>query len=67
MSTTTQTLGIILAGVVVILFYCSASVSGAIFGTASPMSFMIYVGEALTALWLGLIVFMSFGRTGDTN
>ena len=67
MGTTAQTLGLILAGVVVILFYVSASVSGAIFGAASPMSFMIYVGLALTALWLSVIVVMSTGRTGDAD
>ena len=51
MGTTAKTLGLVLAGVLVILFYVSASVSGAIYGAASPMSFMIYVGLALTAVW----------------
>ena len=65
MGTTAKTLGLVLAGVLVILFYVSASVSGAIYGAASPMSFMIYVGLALTALWLTVIVYLSTGRSRD--
>ena len=65
MGTTAKTLGIILAGVAVILFYVSVPLCGALFGAASPLGFMIYVGLALTALWLSVIVYMSFGRTGD--
>ena len=67
MNATVQTLGLILAGVVVIVFALSASVSGAVFGAASPMSFMIYVGLVMTALILSLIVYMSLGRSGDTD
>jgi len=64
MSTTAKTLGTVLAGVLVILFYVSVSVSGAFFKSASPLSFMIYVGEALTATWLSVIVYLSLGRHG---
>ena len=67
MSTLVQTLGIILAGVSVILFYVSVPVLGALFGAASPLNFMIYVGLALTALWLAVIMYVSTGRTGHVE
>ena len=64
MSTTVKTLGLTLAGVVVILFYVATLVSGGIFGAVSPLNFMIYVGDALSALWLSVLVFVSLGRGG---
>ena len=67
MSVTMQTLGIILAGVVVILLYIAVPVTGAILGKASPLNYAIYLGDFLSFLWLSLIVYMSFGRTGNTD
>ena len=64
MSTLVQTLGIVLAGVAVILFYVSVPLLGALFGSHSPLTFMIYVGLALTALWLSVIMYVSTGRGG---
>jgi len=59
MSTTLKTLGLTLAGVIVILFYVSTLVSGGLLGSASPLNFMIYVGDALSALWLTVLVIIS--------
>ena len=59
-----KTLGIVLAGVAVILFYVATPVLGAIFGHASPLSFMIYVGVGLSFLWLAVIMLLSTIRTG---
>ena len=67
MSVLVQTLGIVLAGVTVILFYVATPVLGALMGAHSPLTFMIYVGLALTALWLSLIMYMSTGRGGNTE
>jgi len=67
MSDVTKTLGLVLAGVVVILFYVAVTVSGGVLGSASPLSFMIYVGDLMTFSILALIVYMSLGRTGNTD
>jgi len=67
MSTTMQTLGLVLAGVVVILAFVSVSVTGAILGAASPLNFAIYLGLGMTAAILALIVYMSLGRTGHVE
>ncbi len=65
MGSTTKTLGVVLAGVLVILFYVATLVLGAIYGAASPLNFMIYTGLFLTFLWLAVIVKISFGRAGN--
>ena len=67
MSPLVQTLGIILAGVTVILFYVSVPVLGALMGAHSPLTFMIYVGLALTATWLLVILYVSTGRGGHVE
>jgi hypothetical protein len=67
MSTTTKTLGLVLAGVLVILFYIATPVLGAIYGKASPLTFMIYVGDFLSFLWLSVIVYISFDRSGRSK
>ncbi len=59
MSVFMKVLGLTVAGVLVIVLYLSGSVMGALFGAASPMNFLIYVGLALTALWLAGIMYLT--------
>ena len=59
MSVFMKVLGLTVAGVLVIVLYLSGSVVGALFGAASPMNFLIYVGLALTALWLAGIMYLT--------
>ncbi len=54
-----KVLGMTVAGVLVIVLYISGSAFGALFGAASPMNFLIYVGLALTALWLAVIMYLT--------
>ena len=64
MSDIFKTLGIVLAGVIVILMYVAPSVFGALLGKASPLNFAIYLGDAMSFIILSLIVYMSTGRDG---
>lgn len=59
MSVFMKVLGMTVAGVLVIVLYLSGSVFGALMGSASPMNFLIYVGLALTALWLAGIMYLT--------
>ncbi len=67
MSVTLQTLGIILAGVTVILLYVAPSVFGAVLGKASPLNIAIYLGDAMSFIILALLVYMSCGRVGNSE
>ena len=67
MDTLLKTLAIILAGLAVILLYVATPVLGAIFGSHSPLSFMIYVGDFLSALWIAVILYTSMGRGGTVE
>ncbi|MDA8232251.1 MAG: hypothetical protein M0006_13010 [Magnetospirillum sp.] len=60
-----KVLGMTVAGVLVIALYISGSVFGAFFHGASPMNWLIYVGLALTAIWLSLIMFLA--TTGGSD
>lgn len=60
-----KVLGMTVAGVLVIVLYLSAPVLGALFGSASPMNVMIYLGLGLTALWLAIIMYLA--TTGGAN
>jgi hypothetical protein len=64
MSVFMKVLGMTVAGVLVIVLYLSGSVMGALMGAASPMNILIYVGLALTALWLAVIMYLT--TTGGT-
>jgi multisubunit Na+/H+ antiporter MnhC subunit len=57
-----KVLGLTVAGVAVILLYVSGSVGGALMGPANPMAFLVYVGLALTAILLAVIVVMTTGH-----
>ena len=63
MSTTTKTIAMIGAALVVLFIGLSASIFGAFFHETSPLNFMIYVGEFGTFAMLALIVYMSFSRS----
>lgn len=54
-----KVLGLTVAGVLVIVLYLAASVFGALFGSANPLGFMIYVGLALTALFLVMMMYLA--------
>jgi hypothetical protein len=61
-----KVLGMTVAGVLVIVLYIATNVSGALFGSASPMAFMVYVGLALTASALALVMYLtSIGGTAE--
>ncbi|MGE5547771.1 MAG: hypothetical protein ACM33T_12790 [Solirubrobacterales bacterium] len=71
MSVLPKVLGLTVAGVLVIVLYLSASVVGALGGAVAapsaavnPMSFMIYLGLLLTAVFLGGVMFLA--STGGT-
>ena len=59
MSVLMKVLGMTVAGVLVMVLYIGTNVSGALFGSASPMAFMVYVGLALTASALALIMYLA--------
>lgn len=65
MSVLPKVLGLTVAGVLVIALYLSTSVFGALTGattapsSANPLSFMIYVGLALTATFVCLIMYLA--------
>ena len=65
MSVLPKVLGMTVAGVLVIAFYLACSVGGALVGgvaapsAANPLSFMIYVGLALTATFLAAIMYLT--------
>lgn len=65
MSVLPKVLGLTVAGVLVIALYLSTSVVGAFTGavaapsSANPLSFMIYVGVALTAIMLCLVMYLA--------
>ncbi|MBI5165501.1 MAG: hypothetical protein HY985_16550 [Magnetospirillum sp.] len=59
MSVLLKVLGMTVAGVLVIVLYLSAPVLGALFGSASPMNFMIYLGLLLTALWTAVVMYLA--------
>ncbi|MBR9972254.1 hypothetical protein [Magnetospirillum sulfuroxidans] len=66
MSVLPKVLGLTVAGVLVIALYLSTSVVGSLFfgavsapSTANPLSFMIYVGLALTATFVCLIMYLA--------
>ncbi len=54
-----KVLGLTVAGVLVIVLYLAAPVLGALFGSASPLNVMIYLGLGLTALWLSVVMFLT--------
>lgn len=66
MSVLPKVLGLTVAGVLVIALYLSTSVVGSLFfgavaapSTANPLSFMIYLGLALTATFLVIIMYLA--------
>ena len=65
MSVLPKVLGLTVAGVLVIALYLSTSVVGAFTGaayapsSANPLSFMIYLGLALTATFLVIIMYLA--------
>lgn len=66
MSVLPKVLGLTVAGVLVIALYLSTSVVGSLFfgavaspGPANPLSFMIYLGLALTATFLVIIMYLA--------
>ena len=66
MSVLPKVLGLTVAGVLVIALYLATSVVGTLFFGASdapsptnPLSFMIYLGLALTALMLCTVMYMA--------
>lgn len=73
MSVLLKVLGLTVAGVLVIALYLSTSVVGsALYGAvtspsaANPLGFMIYVGLALTAIFLASVMFLaSTGGAGE--
>lgn len=54
-----KVLGLTVAGVLVIVLYLSAPVLGALFGAANPMGWMIYLGLALTAVFLAAVMYLA--------
>ncbi|MGE5506495.1 MAG: hypothetical protein ACM31L_18880 [Actinomycetota bacterium] len=54
-----KVLGLTVAGVLVIVLYLSAPVLGALFGAASPMNFMIYLGLLLTAVFTSIVMYLA--------
>lgn len=54
-----KVLGLTVAGVLVIVLYLAANVLGALFGAANPLGFMIYLGLALTALFLVIVMYLA--------
>ncbi|OJX78290.1 hypothetical protein [Magnetospirillum sp. 64-120] len=66
MSVLPKVLGLTVAGVLVIALYLSTSVVGTLFFSAvsaptptNPLSFMIYLGLALTATFLALVMYLA--------
>lgn len=67
-----KVLGLTVAGVLVIVLYLSVSLFGAIFGAVanpspatSPLGFAVYLGLALTALFLTIVMYLA--STGGTS
>jgi len=60
-----KVLGMTVAGVLVIVLYIASSALGAIVGgvatptSANPLGFMIYLGLALTAAFLAVIMYLT--------
>lgn len=71
MSVLPKVLGLTVAGVLVIALYLSVSVVGAVVGGvttpsgASPLGFAVYIGLALTALFLCSVMYLA--STGGSN
>lgn len=60
-----KVLGLTVAGVLVIVLYLCAPVFGALFGSANPFGFMIYLGLALTAVFLGSVMYLTSTGGGE--
>lgn len=58
-----KVLGLTVAGVVVIVLYLACSVFGQLFGVPAgginPLGFSIYLGLALTATFLAIVMFLA--------
>jgi predicted permease len=54
------------AGVLVIVLYLATPVLGALFGGASPMNFMIYLGLLLTAVFTSVVMYLA-STGGETE
>lgn len=60
-----KVLGLTVAGVLVIALYLAVSVVGALFNgvtapsSASPLGFAVYIGLALTVVFLGSIMYLA--------
>jgi hypothetical protein len=54
-----KVLGLTVAGVLVIVLYLCAPVFGALFGSANPFGFMIYLGLLLTAVFTSVVMYMA--------
>ncbi|MBI2236427.1 MAG: hypothetical protein HYU60_05660 [Magnetospirillum sp.] len=54
-----KVLGLTVAGVLVIVLYLAAPVLGALFGGASPLNFMIYLGLLLTAVFTSVVMYLA--------
>jgi hypothetical protein len=61
-----KVLGLTVAGVLVIVLYLSPSVVGSLFANAvaapsaaNPLGFMIYLGLALTAIFLAAVMYLA--------
>lgn len=65
MSVLPKVLGLTVAGVLVIALYLAVSVVGALFNgvaapsSASPLGFAVYIGLALTALFLSGVMYLA--------
>lgn len=54
-----KVLGMTVAGVLVIVLYIATNVFGHLFGSANPLNFMIYLGLALTATFLAVVMYLT--------
>ncbi len=61
-----KVLGLTVAGVLVIVLYLATPVLGALFGGASPMNFMIYLGLLLTAVFTSVVMYLA-STGGETE
>ena len=71
MSVLPKVLGLTVAGVLVIALYLSVSVVGALFNgvaspsPASPLGFAVYIGLALTATFLAVVMYLASTGGGE--
>jgi hypothetical protein len=59
MSVLLKVLGLTVAGVTVIALYLAVPVLGQLLGTTSPLNYAVYLGLALTAVFLSLVMYLA--------